>query len=292
MAYAITNGADQPPPVTMLVSFNSFTLPSLENKLLHLTNQFNNLFAELVRLKTQVTQLTDKNMALEQKNGMLEQKIQELSYRLSPSLSPVPPNRTPPPFMLGYPIYSVPSHFPVQRPLPTHPVAAMSVQTNLTSPASRAKYEEVFIEGINHLMNEGDLEQALNIISLEITQNGNNVEFYCIQSRCFRLLQRYGECINAADNALKLDPSHLKAITNKALALKAIGSYGLSLALIDDVLQKDPKDIFALECKIENLYHMKDYEKFLSCVNYLLSLDSENFIAFTYSAMFNSRKSE
>ena len=86
----------------------------------------------------------------------------------------------------------------------------------------------------------------------------------------FRKTGKPKEAISYFDKALKINPHHLDALTNKGHSLGNLGKYNEAISCYDKVLEINPKDIIALINKGLSFHYLSQYEEAVACYDKIL----------------------
>lgn len=86
----------------------------------------------------------------------------------------------------------------------------------------------------------------------------------------FRKIGKPREAISYFDKALKINPYHVNALTNKGHSLGNLGRYKEAINCYDKVLEINPKDTVALINKGLSLHYLSQYEKAVACYDKIL----------------------
>lgn len=91
----------------------------------------------------------------------------------------------------------------------------------------------------NEHYKQKDYAKALELYTSAIKQFGGDAAYHANAAVCLLRLERYEECIAAAQNALKLDPTHAKSLFRISQAYEVLGEDALALQYMTKAVQSD-----------------------------------------------------
>ncbi|KFR06700.1 Mitochondrial import receptor subunit TOM34, partial [Nipponia nippon] len=97
----------------------------------------------------------------------------------------------------------------------------------------------------NELVKKGNHKKAVEKYSESLKLN-QECATYTNRALCYLALKRYKEAAQDCTEALRLDPTNVKALYRRAQALKELKDYKSSIADIKSLLKTEPKNTAAL----------------------------------------------
>ncbi len=113
------------------------------------------------------------------------------------------------------------------------------------------------------------------LISPTLAYSTDSFEEANVMQRAYDFLN-HGEieyAIQLYDEILKVNPTHIKALNYKGLALASLGHYNEAIQWYDKVLDIDPNDISALNNKGVALYNLGYYDEAIYWYDKVLDTD-------------------
>ena len=96
-------------------------------------------------------------------------------------------------------------------------------------------------------------EEALLCFEEALRIDPNDLGALSLKGYCLDSLGRHRDAIMCFDKILEEKPDDLNVAVNKGLALSHIGKYDEAIAYFDKVLEDEPDNIFALAWKKETI---------------------------------------
>ncbi len=94
-------------------------------------------------------------------------------------------------------------------------------------------------------LNEGEIEYALQLYDELLKVNPTHIKALNYKGLALASLGHYDEAILWYDKVLNIDPNNISALNNKGVALYNLGHYDEAILWYDKVLDIDPNDIDA-----------------------------------------------
>jgi len=138
--------------------------------------------------------------------------------------------------------------------------------------------EKSYLQLIEYYESESQLDKAIEVIDLAISQFQYRAEFYVAKAKLLLQKNEIEETLNFIEAAETISPYQLEILTLKARAYAARGSYSLALNIIDDVkdraTQSDKLEISLTEAFIYEC--MGDYEAMFQSLKKALIINPTN----------------
>lgn len=138
--------------------------------------------------------------------------------------------------------------------------------------------EKSYLQLIEYYESESQLDKAIEVIDLAITQFQYRSEFYVAKAKLLLQKNEIEETLNFIEAAETISPYQLEIMTLKARAYAARGSYSVALSIIEDVklkathsdkLEISLTEAFVFEC-------MGDYEAMFQSLKKALIINPTN----------------
>jgi tetratricopeptide (TPR) repeat protein len=116
---------------------------------------------------------------------------------------------------------------------------------------------------------------TIYLISPVIASSNDSFEEAKVMKRAYDFLNE-GEieyALQLYDQLLKVNPTHIKALNYKGLALASLGHYDEAILWYDKVLDIDPTNISALNNKGVALYNLGHYDEAILWYDKVLDID-------------------
>jgi tetratricopeptide (TPR) repeat protein len=107
---------------------------------------------------------------------------------------------------------------------------------------STDSFEDVNMQRAYDSLNEGDIEDALQLYDEILKVNPTHIPALNYKGLALASLGQYEESIQWYDKVLNIDPTNISALNNKGVALYNLGQYEESIQWYDKVLNIDPND--------------------------------------------------
>ena len=102
------------------------------------------------------------------------------------------------------------------------------------------------------------------------------------RNKLYYYKQDFEEAIKFYDRILNENPNYVDALTNKGVALGALGNHKDSIALCNKAIEINPKNVNALTNKGVSLGYIRKYNEAIEWLNKALNLDPHNQVLLKY----------
>jgi len=132
-------------------------------------------------------------------------------------------------------------------------------------------------------LQRNDYERAQVHMEIAIALNDHNAEAHAGLSEAWRMKGDFSKSLEAASDALILQPLNIIALINKAIALSYLNQKEESTAIYEFVLQMQPSNRFALTGKVINLFELNRIPECSTAIHFALGWHPEDETALKYS---------